>query len=234
MAVVPGLEGKIMDNEFNLLAWSGSIPLCDDLWLGMQVRNIAIVDLSIIRDIEAQALAAYMERERTPTDILLPLSALSQMWIFSVYEFLRTWRQRAQEILKVAEGYASRNASDRSAFLAKAIKDAEEKEKMIKYAPRYYAEHIGRVEDDSFVSEIKGYFRASEEVFRAAEAVRVTLAKHEVPKTRGIVAEAPGYGRMNYLNGAIYWTILLKDGSMMQVDRRELSSAFLGISEELD
>jgi hypothetical protein len=27
-----------------------------------------------------------------------PLSALSQMWIFALYEFLRTWRQRAEQL----------------------------------------------------------------------------------------------------------------------------------------
>src|SRR5204863_549309 len=91
--------------DFSLLAWSAEIPLCDDLWFGMQVRNIALVDMAIIRDIERNALSSYFEKESTPSDILMVLSALSQMWIFSLYEFLRTWRQRATILLTLTEKY---------------------------------------------------------------------------------------------------------------------------------
>lgn len=65
--------------EFNLMGWSMAIPLCDDLWLGMQLRNIALVDLGVIRNIEAEALEEYFKTERTPTQILMVLSGLSQM-----------------------------------------------------------------------------------------------------------------------------------------------------------
>ena len=30
------------EEDFNLLTWSMGVPLCDDLWLGMQIRNIAL------------------------------------------------------------------------------------------------------------------------------------------------------------------------------------------------
>lgn len=219
-------------NEFNIFSWSGGIPLCDDLWLGMQARNIAMVDISVIRPIEGQALTAYMERERTPVDILLPLSALSQMLVFSLYEFLRTWRQRAKEIIRIAERYQSLPEGERDAFLAKSVSDAEAKENMVKIAPTFYSEHIAKVSDTRFVDGLKSYFELSEGLFRDAEALRVNLAKHEVPKTPGIIAEAPGYGRMSYRDGAIYWFLTLKDGSLLQVNRRELANVFLGIDDD--
>ena len=217
--------------QFNLLSWSDGIPLCDDLWLGMQARNIAIVDFGIIRDMEDSALAAYMEHERTPTDILLPLSALSQMWIFSLYEFLRTWRQRADELIEIATNYATQAEADRAAFLKSAVKKAEEKEKFILIAPRFYSEHAKQISDPKFVESLKGYYAATEGLFRSVEALRVTLAKHEVPKTRGLIAEAPGYGRMSYADGSMYWFITLKDNSQIKVDRREVSDEFFGIAE---
>jgi hypothetical protein len=95
----------VSENDFNLFSWSDTIPLCDDLWLGMQARNIAIVDMTILRPMEGEALGEFMRTERTPTMILVSLSALSQMWGFSLYEFLRTWRQRARDLLAVADGY---------------------------------------------------------------------------------------------------------------------------------
>jgi hypothetical protein len=45
------------EKDFNLFKWSDDIPLCDDVWLGMQARNIAIVDLEVVRIIEADMLA---------------------------------------------------------------------------------------------------------------------------------------------------------------------------------
>jgi hypothetical protein len=64
------------------MGWSMAVPLCDDLWLGMQLRNIALVDLGVIRNIEAEALEEYFRTERTPTQILMVLSGLSQMWVY--------------------------------------------------------------------------------------------------------------------------------------------------------
>jgi hypothetical protein len=84
--------------EFNLFTWHASIPLCDDLWLGMQAQNIAIVD-HIVRQFEQQALQRYYAEDRFSIADLAPLSALSQMWVFALYEFLRTWMQRASKLI---------------------------------------------------------------------------------------------------------------------------------------
>jgi hypothetical protein len=67
--------------NFNIMSWSMAVPLCDDLWVGMQLRNIASVDFSVIRNIEAEALEEWFRTERTPSHILMVLSGLSQMWI---------------------------------------------------------------------------------------------------------------------------------------------------------
>ena len=42
--------------DFSVIAWASNIPLCDDLWFRMQARNIATVDIAIIRPMELEAL----------------------------------------------------------------------------------------------------------------------------------------------------------------------------------
>jgi hypothetical protein len=77
----------------------------DDLYLGMQVTNLEVVD-HILRDMESQLLALYIEKERTPGPEAMVVSAFSQLWVFGLYELLRTWRTRAQRILDFAQSLA--------------------------------------------------------------------------------------------------------------------------------
>jgi hypothetical protein len=86
------------------------LPLCDH-YLGMQALNLNIVDNFLERQ-EAQLLAEYMEDERTPFPAVLFVSALSQMWVFALYEFLRTWRERAENILRWAREFQSTPIQD--------------------------------------------------------------------------------------------------------------------------
>jgi hypothetical protein len=217
------------ENKFNILTWSSEIPFCaDDVWLGMQARNIAMVDLAIIRGIEGQALAAYMERERTPSDILMPLSALSQMWVFSLYEFLRTWRQRARGIIRIHQAGYRLAEEMRDDHFRKQVESAKVKEEHVKFAFALPSDFVAKASDEKFIRSVEDYQTKTEGLFHDAEALRVTLAKHEIPKTKGFVAETPGYGRMEYLNGSIYWFIVLRDGSQLKVCRRELADMFLG------
>jgi hypothetical protein len=58
--------------DFSVLGWADTIPLCDDLWLRMQAQNIAVVDISIIRVLELQALRVHAQEERTPIELLMP------------------------------------------------------------------------------------------------------------------------------------------------------------------
>jgi hypothetical protein len=66
------------------------IPLFDNLFLHMQSTNIAITD-EFLQDMEHQRLDRYLERERTPLVEAVFVSAWSQLWIFGVYEIIRTW-----------------------------------------------------------------------------------------------------------------------------------------------
>jgi len=60
----------------------------DDLYLGMQAMNVGVVD-SVITEYEYALLSEWFEIERTPTETAIAVSAMSQMWIYGLYEVLR-------------------------------------------------------------------------------------------------------------------------------------------------
>jgi len=82
-------------DSFADLQWN--LPLFDELFLSMQGQNVMLVDL-YLRDLERDLLRELLELEHTPFPATLIVSALSQMWIFAVYELLRTWRQRIRDL----------------------------------------------------------------------------------------------------------------------------------------
>ncbi len=217
---------------FSVISWYSSIPLCEDLWLGMQAQNIAIVDMTFIRGFEREVVEEYWETDRTPM-ALRALVALSEMWMFALYEFLRTWRQRARELLDLADKCAVlQTDAERKTFVEEAVAKVKLREKLIRVAPFFHAEHVSKIGDAEFVNAVRTYFMKTEPLFRDAEAMRVTVAKHEVPKTPGLIAEAPGYARMDLMTGSVYWSIDLKDDTITVVNRRRIANEFFGLEDD--
>jgi hypothetical protein len=214
---------------FNMYTWSSTIPLADELWLGMQARNLALVDMGWLRPMEAQSLALYFEHMRTPSMELTFQSAVSQMWIFALYEFLRTWRERSTHLIKLADEYKTVQPRKQAKFIADAVAVAKGKEKHVKIAMTFGSHTVGLIADDAFMERIRAYHDKISPLFLEIEGLRVTLAKHEIPSTRGFVAEAPGYARMSYDTGALYWHYTDKDGGAERVDRRDISDRFFDI-----
>ncbi|WP_342711268.1 hypothetical protein AAFG13_04720 [Bradyrhizobium sp. B124] len=206
------------------------IPLCDDLWMGMQARNIAIVDLTIIRPIEAEILELWCKTERTPPEIM-GLSGISQMWLFSLYEFFRTWRQKAKHIIKVADEYQTVQPRKREKFLKGVLDVAESKHKFVQKVPRFYVGQLQKIPNEDFVKGVKDYLADTEELFTHISHARMMLAKHEIMGAQGFMAEAPGYGRLNTFTGSMYWQYTLKDQTVDVLDRRSVANAFLGVDE---
>ena len=107
-------------------------------------RFIAAVEIGIIRPLERHT-ARKLFNEEGIADFMMALNGVSRMWLFSLYEFWRTWRQRASYILQVADQYAKSNAAKQKAFLEKTIAEAEGKEKHVFSAASFYSlEHGGR------------------------------------------------------------------------------------------
>src|SRR5215469_5495021 len=68
----------------------------------MQALNLSIVD-QFLMGLEYDTLQKLNDEESTPIPEATFLPAMSQMWIFAAYELLRTWRQRAREVLKLVQ-----------------------------------------------------------------------------------------------------------------------------------
>lgn len=203
-----------------------SLPLMnDDPYLYMQVMNLGVVD-DFLLDLERQLLREYMETERTPTPDAIFVSALSQMWIFAVYELLRTWRQRCRELFEFYEHLDKLTGSRREAYIT------AKKEKLQKSSP--YSDdrepfRWGPLEratiDHGFVDNVRIAFDSSEACFRKIEALRMHLAKHEMPKAQGSSTMAPGYGRIDMMNGSIYWQVFLGRNEVDIISRRGIADS---------
>jgi hypothetical protein len=94
-----------------------SLPVLDDVYLRMQALNIELVD-AYLSNMEHYLLQEYLEIEKTPIEMALLVSALSQLWIFGLYELLRTWRQRANDVLNFVGELSTLDRAGRKARIA--------------------------------------------------------------------------------------------------------------------
>ncbi len=193
----------------------------DDLYLGMQATNLEVVD-HILRDMESQLLALYIEKERTPGPEAMVVSAFSQLWVFGLYELLRTWRTRAQRILDFAQSLAGVPNDNRERLI-------QEKKQTVEKAGEAAGGLVNRwpaferaIQDGKFRRRLQTALDGSEILFRRTGALRMSLAKHEIPQSGGY-ALAPGYGRIHMEHGSIYWQVLLGDNEIDIVSRRDLA-----------
>ena len=209
------------------------LPLLDQVFLGMQAMNVDLVD-GYLEDWETQLLAEYIERERTPTESALFVSALSQMWIFATYELLRTWRSRASEILRWARTVGSLEGDERAEVIASKRADVERRASEVLDADIHWLDFERASEDAAFVDALRSALSRTAVAFHAVEAVRVWLAKHEVPRRDGLFAGAPGYGRIDMETGSIYWQVELGRDEVTLISRRGLADMLRALARPND
>ena len=206
----------------------GGLPLFGGTFLYMQAMNIDVVD-QYLEQLESDLLREYSETETTPMASTMFVSALSQLWVFGLYELIRTWKQWVVELIEYdeelkalgrgAEGPERRNSR---------IK--EQRAKLMRASdlgiigdPFYNGSFEEIEKDSSFVDQLRKAKASVLPLFRKVEALRVTLAKHEVPKTDGIRAQASGYARIDMITGALLWLIDYKDSSSEIISRRDIA-----------
>ena len=78
---------KLFESEVENI---NSLPLVD-AYLELQVNNLALVDVHL-RDLESQMARGYRIDDKLPQPLTMLVSALSQLWVFGLYEILRTWK----------------------------------------------------------------------------------------------------------------------------------------------
>ena len=142
------------------------------------------------------------------------VSALSQMWIFALYELLRTWRGRIRSLKKWKE----------SGAIPEMLRRLENNDHNLGALMK--SRHLERTRDEpEFYVEMTKHFDAMEHVFRMTESIRVNLAKHEIPGKPNSVVRAPGYGRINGHCGALDFDLDMGDNSYQFINRRDIAEA---------
>jgi hypothetical protein len=186
----------------------------DDLYLGMQAMNIGVVD-SVITSQEYILLRLYEETEITPSASAHTVSALSQMWVFALYEVLRMWRDRKFEFEKLhAKGGI--DSKVKSMSMQNVDRPNHTMEARKKQLLRFKA-------DDKYRTQIQTTWLQIESSYRMIECLRLNLAKHCAPGKDSVIPNAPGYGRINMWCGALDFEIIRKDGIYETVNRRDLA-----------
>lgn len=209
----PRRAGEIGPNELfeALRALAG---FNDNPFLVIQGQQLALVD-NLLNGMEERALRGMADDEKPMTQRAL-LGALSPMWIYAAYELLRTWRQRCEEIVRLA---ASGGFDLKAQHLERETNyhhhDRELRAEQLRTA-RDNPEIVQRMKDDLTRTEIG---------FTIIEFIRVALAKHEVSSKakNKPIAFAPGLALPDRYTGSMVYE-LSNGGSIIGFhSRRDLA-----------
>ncbi|WP_374284599.1 hypothetical protein [Novosphingobium sp.] len=193
-----------------------SLTLFNDTYLRMQGHNLAIVD-QFIMQIEDHVRHRLMEEDRTPIDDAMFLNAQSQMWIFALYEILRTWKQQANNILKwhpnnmIPEMIARLRTPDGAFRHFGRERRAEQLEAVLA--------------DPSIIDKLRNDLSRIHVPFAQLDMLRVTLAKHENKGKKNSVALAPGYARIDRLTGSLQYELGADRVILAYLSRREIADS---------
>ncbi len=154
-----------------------SLPILDDdLYLSMQALNIHIVDLYLV-DMETDLLREYIEIERTPLEMALVVSALSQLWIFGLYELLRTWRQRCKDIIKFVDDLQLLNNSARKARISEQKKKIKKAVGFGGFEGLYWPNYEKAAKENEFVELIRQKLDQSEKLFKKNRSIASCISQ---------------------------------------------------------
>lgn len=200
------------DIDFSVISMQiRSLPFySDDLYLGMQATNIGVID-ALITEYEYGLRRELFDLERTPPTALT-VSALSQMWIFALYEVLRLWKDRRHKFKNwYEEGSIDKRLS--------AMKDEESN---LTLAAR--KKQLRRYCDDAqYREEIDIAHECLKDAVYITNLARINLAKHEAPGQNNVIPMAPGYGRINRDCGSLDMMVAVKRGLYTNVNRRDIA-----------
>jgi len=178
-----------------------------------QAFNIALVDEFIMK-LELSLLRQQFQEERTPIVEAVFVSAQSQMWIFAAYELMRTWRQRATDMIKWA---------DNGGLEAK-LAHLKRKTPYDHFGREFRARQIEQVlASPALLQKMRDDLRRTYIPFTRMEAIRVSIAKHEFRGQKNSVALMPTHGRINRWCGSIDFELENEGAIMGTVSRRDIA-----------
>ena len=187
--------------------------LGDDPFLSGQAFNLAIVDKWLM-ELEGSLQHKLITEDQTPTPEIVFLSAQTQMWIFAVYELLRTWRKRAKDMCNWAS----------NGGLQMKLEELNKDSGFVHFGRKIRASQIKKVINEPvYINSIREDLERTYISFTRIEAIRISLAKHEVRKRKNSVAMRPGYGWINKWCGALEYEIEMGGEVLGLVNRRDIA-----------
>lgn len=202
-----------------------SLLLLDSPDLSLQSINACVVD-KFITKLEYSLLKTQFDEERTPIDQTIFVTAQSHMWIFSVYELFRTWRGQAKDIIKWSE----------NSILGK-MRDGMQEGTLNQSTVVRKRQLQTFIDSPTLVLILARDVARTETLFYLIEAIRIRLAKHELPKGGGNsrFPRSPTHGMINRWCGSLDYE--LEDGMKTTygiVNRRQIADGIraLALNEE--
>jgi hypothetical protein len=185
----------------------------DDPFLSMQATNLGVVDM-FCGQLEATLLQQQAEQERTPLPEAIFLLAQSQMWIFAVYEALRTWRHRAKKVI----------VWNKNGCLTQMITKYRTELGYNHSSRDIRASQLEKMQGDPvLINALELDLRRIHIPFCRIEHLRMALAKHEIKGKENSVAFSPGYGRINMWCGALDFELSNDLFIMGFINRRDIA-----------
>lgn len=191
-------------------------------FLAMQASQLCLVD-NMLNRIEQEILERQLDDE-PPRGRIAQLSALTPMWIYAAYELLRTWRQRCEEVIKLAEnGGINLKATNLERELGYRHYDRELRAQQLRDA----------LERPELVDQMRVDLRRTEMGFTRLEFLRVALAKHEVSKkgSKKPIAFAPGLATVDRHCGAMQYELSNGGSIIGYISRRDVAETIRYIPE---
>lgn len=190
-----------------------------DTNMRQQAFNLGLVD-SFIMQLETQLLRKYLNEESYIEEAAFA-NAFSQMWIFAAYELMRTWRQRAKELVTLAE----------NGGLKVKLEHLRKNTGYVHPGKEMRARQIEQVfADPTLIDRLRVDLRRIHMPYARMEALRISIAKHEVRKSPH-PAHMPIYGRINMSCGSLDYEISNAAVSLNIMNRRDIADDIRSIPQ---
>ncbi len=194
--------------------------LGDDPFMRMQAFNLSLVDHFIMR-LELELHRRRFDKEKVPVMETAFLSAQTQMWIFAVYELLRTWQAQAKDVVKLAK---SGGLTMKAEALGRKLPFAHPAREM-------RAEQLRRIiKTPTTVESIALDLRRTHILYVQLEHVRVALAKHQISGKPKAVPHAPGLVMFNRWSGSIEYELGYEGVILGTLSRRDIAESLRALS----
>jgi len=189
-----------------------------NLDLGNQAMNLTIVD-EFIMDLEYKYLRSKFDETNTPYQPIF-LSAQSQMWIFSAYELMRTWREKIGKYIKAAA----------NGGLPLKLKELEKPLGYENYTIQKRIDEVSLLIDNpELIETMMDDLKRTQMLFTQMELLRMSLAKHQMRKRPNAAVLTPTVGYMNRWCGSLEYQINSGQVIICNLSRRDIADGIRAI-----